>query len=226
MTAAAILLASLLGSVHCAAMCGGIALAAGNGGSRSRAIYHLSRLLVYAGLGLLAGTGGALIQAAGRTIGLAGAAAAVAGWSLVAFGVVALLRALGVRLPGASGPIERAVRGLGGRIRAVPPRWRAAALGALTGLLPCGWLYAFVLVAASSGSPQHGALLMSAFWLGTVPWVLAGSLALRGLLGRSGPRLAAVVVIAVGLLTALGRVGPHASTHAPSALTSHAASSH
>lgn len=220
MTAAAILLASMLGSVHCAAMCGGIAHAAGSEGWRPRVFYHVSRLLVYVGLGLLAGTGGALIQTAGLAIGMARAAAAIAGWSLVVFGVVALLRALGVRLPGGAGPIERAVRGLVTRIRSVPPKWRAAALGAATGLLPCGWLYAFVAVAASTGSPSRGALLMAVFGLGTVPWVLAGSLALRGLLGRSGPRLAAVVVIGVGLLTALGRIGPHQNNHAPSALTS------
>src|SRR5690606_18807129 len=65
----------------------------------------------------------------------------------------ALQRALGVRL-GSSGTSS-----LG----------RAALLGVSTGLLPCGWLYAFALSAAATGSARDGALVMAAFWLGSVP---------------------------------------------------------
>ena len=45
-------------------------------------------------------------------------------------------------------------------------------VGLLTGLMPCGALYAAWLCAMSSGSAVRGALLMLAFALGTVPLML------------------------------------------------------
>ena len=77
-------------------------------------------------------------------------------------------------------------------------------MGTLTGLLPCGWLWAFVVTAGGTGHPASGAAVMGAFWLGTVP-------AMVGLLAFAGPVLAqlrarmpaitAVVLIALGLGT-------------------------
>lgn len=42
-------------------------------------------------------------------------------------------------------------------------------LGLLTGLLPCGWLYSFVLLALSSRSPLEGSMILFCFWVGTIP---------------------------------------------------------
>ena len=74
----------------------------------------------------------------------------------------------------------------------------------LTGLIPCGWLWAFVIAAAGTGSVIAGAITMFAFWIGTVP-------AMVGLLRVTGPLLArvrarmpavtAVALIVVGLGT-------------------------
>lgn len=66
---------------------------------------------------------------------------------------------------------------MGGALRRLmdrPPVVRAAATGLFTTLLPCGWLYAFVVTAAGTGSgtPLHGAALMAVFWLGTLPMML------------------------------------------------------
>jgi sulfite exporter TauE/SafE len=48
--------------------------------------------------------------------------------------------------------------------------------GVLTGLLPCGLVYAFATLAASSGDPFAGAATMAAFGAGTVPMmILAGT---------------------------------------------------
>jgi len=63
------------------------------------------------------------------------------------------------------------------------PARKAAILGMLTGLLPCGWLWAFVITAGGTASPLTGAVVMFAFWLGTVP-------AMVGVLGLLGPALA------------------------------------
>jgi sulfite exporter TauE/SafE len=87
---------------------------------------------------------------------------------------------------------------------------RAWLIGVLTGLLPCGWLWVFVVSAAGTGSPWTGAAVMAVFWLGTVP-------AMTGVLAFGGPALAwarrklpvitAGVMIALGLLTLATRWG-------------------
>lgn len=52
-----ILIASLLGSPHCAGMCGGFAAWSGSGGLRwsGVAAYNLGRLITYITLGIIAG---------------------------------------------------------------------------------------------------------------------------------------------------------------------------
>jgi hypothetical protein len=63
------------------------------------------------------------------------------------------------------------------------------ALGALNGFLPCPLVYAFVLQAATCGSPLPGLLTMAAFGLGTFPAMLAmGAIGvwLRPAVARSG----------------------------------------
>jgi hypothetical protein len=63
-------------------------------------------------------------------------------------------------------------------------------------------LYAFAISAAGTGSPWFGALVMAAFWLGTVPalfgvGVLAGRL--LSPLKRHAPLLSAALLVTVGL---------------------------
>ena len=76
--------------------------------------------------------------------------------------------------------------------------------GLMTGLLPCGLVYAFVSLAASTGDMFQGLLTMMAFGAGTVPlMVIAGSgFSLLGWQTRQRIwRLAAWSVVATGLLT-------------------------
>ena len=54
-------------------------------------------------------------------------------------------------------------------VRERPPVARALLLGLFSTLLPCGWLYAFAVLAAGTGGPWTGMLVMAAFWAGTVP---------------------------------------------------------
>jgi sulfite exporter TauE/SafE len=90
------------------------------------------------------------------------------------------------------------------RIKTRRPARRAWLIGALTGLIPCGWLWAFVIAAAGTGSPISGGLTMFAFWLGTVP-AMVGLLRITGpLLARVRarmPAITAVALIAIGLGT-------------------------
>ncbi len=215
----AVLGASLLGSLHCAAMCGGLVTAVGLGGGprfarAAQLTFHLGRLPVYAGLGALAGAVGTAIDLLGAHAGVVRVAALVAGAVVVLLGVLGLLSSGGVRIPelGGSRWIQRLSRSIGSRwlggARVGSPG-RALLLGMSTALLPCGWLYAFVISAAATGSPSRGAVLMAAFWLGTVP-ALVGVGELVGRLAeplrKHVPVISALVLVCVGLGAILHRV--------------------
>jgi len=88
------------------------------------------------------------------------------------------------------------------------PATRAALLGAATALLPCGWLYAFVVAAAGSGSAARGALVLLAFFLGTVPLLLLVAVGARRLaepLRRLTPAAGAVALLLLGAVALGGR---------------------
>ena len=219
-----VFVAALLGSVHCAAMCGSFACLAsgatvGLGPTpwRPAAAYHLGRLASYLALGALAGAAGAGLDRAGGLVGdiagLARPAAVVAGVLLLLWGGASLASALGLRVPMLAVP-PRLTQWLATAVRALPaerPVRRAAALGALTAALPCGWLYAFVATAAAAGGLQRGALTMLVFWMGTVPMLVTVGMGARwafGPLRRHLPALTAVIVMFLGGLTIAGRLAP------------------
>jgi len=210
----------LLGGVHCVAMCGGIA-AALNLPSRRAA-------LSAAGGGTLAAdlTGQVplhLAYSAGR-IGSYGVAGAIAGsvGGVAAFAEVvlpaqillalvanALVVLLGVYLAGAGAGLARLeavgsalwhrIAPLGRHFLPADTPARAVGAGAVWGWLPCGLVYSVLALALASGDAAHGALVMLAFGLGTVPNLLLAGLALerfRGLIAHPRIRLAAGLAVA------------------------------
>lgn len=207
----------LLGSAHCGAMCGGIALAAALPGSPTGARRHLATVGLAALLPNLGRIGsytltGALVGGLGG--GLLGALdlAVIAPWLRLGVGLVLLLAALrlaaprwAARLPsGPAIPLWQAMAPLRRIVPATGP-WRALGLGALWGWLPCGLSYTLLGAAWLEGSALHGALLMLAFGLGTLPTLVA--LATAGLrLGAStrmswGRHAGALLVGGAGVLT-------------------------
>jgi sulfite exporter TauE/SafE len=215
----AVLAASLLGSLHCAGMCGGlVAFYAGTPGQGGRTAmlphlaYNAGRLAAYAALGAIAGALGAVLDATGGTLlGVQRVAAVVAGTLMLLWGVVSLLSALGVRVPrlGAPAGLSRMVRRGVALVAGAPPVARAGAIGVLTGSLPCGWLYGFVLAAAGTGGALAGAALMAVFWAGTLPVMLAVGVGVRAIarpLARHVPAASAVIMIVIGLLALEGRI--------------------
>lgn len=211
MTIWAILVLSLVGSPHCAAMCGLVAGAAGRG-PVAAAGYHGARLLGYLTLGAIAGTLGSGVERLGGAFAATGMAARIAGLLLVAVGITSLLTALGLRRVRPVGRLAW-IGKIAGRVRDLPVAARAGALGALTAIFPCGWLAAFVVAAAGTGSPLTGAAAMGIFWLGTVPALIGASLLLRSLTGAARSRLpvvAAILLIAIGIITAVARPTIHA----------------
>ena len=212
-----ILLASLLGSLHCVGMCGAfVAIAVGDGerGAGRHALlqtaYHGGRLVTYALLGLAAGAAGAMVNLGATLAGIKPLAAAVAGAVMVAFGLVSLLRLIGwsPTLVGMPAVLGRVLATAHRSAMSRPPMVRAAAIGLLTTLLPCGWLYAFAAAAAGTASPWLGALVMGVFWLGTLPALVALGLSVRTVLGIAGQKLqllTCVALVAVGVYTITGR---------------------
>ncbi len=213
--------ASLLGSLHCAGMCGPlVAFAVGTAGPAGRrwpllhVAYHGGRLSAYAVLGAISGLIGAAVNRGGALVGLQHVAAVVAGSLMVAVGFMVLLRSRGLKVgrgwvpPGLQRVItlgQQAAIGL-------QPTPRAAAMGLLSALLPCGWLYLFAVTAAGTGNPAWGALVMVAFWTGTVPVLLAVGLSVHGVARRLGVRLPLVTSLALvvlGMYTIAGRLQAH-----------------
>ena len=206
--------ASVLGSLHCAFMCGPLVSAcqAGTGGRPGPQLgYQLTRGASYVTLGALSGAVGAAVDYAGSGAGFARAAAVVSGLLVVLSAVFWLwpaLRRSGQRLLGPSSASARLLgRGLI-QLRRRGPTLRASLLGLVTPALPCGYLYAFVLSAAGTGSAVGGASLMGAFWLGTLP-ALLGVGYLVGRLSASMrarvPVLTGLALLAMGVLGVLGR---------------------
>jgi len=219
-----VLVASLVGSLHCVGMCGGLvgfyATAERQGSARwaPHLAYHLTRLLAYTTLGAAAGQLGSGLDAAGASLGIGRLGLFMALLTLVARGTPALLgwgtRERLVRLerrPRRSAllpRLERAFTSLARRASERPPLWRASALGLSSALLPCGWLYAFVALAAGTGSARGGALLLLAFWSGTVPALLGLGVGLQRLaapLRARLPRLSAALVAAACLVNVASR---------------------
>ncbi len=168
----------LLGSLHCAGMCGPLALALPiSGNSRfsfrvGRVGYNLGRISAYACLGMV--------------FGLAGKTAALAGlqrWTSLVAGTVVLLGLIpatrsALRLPalGGVGILKSGFTSL-----LAKRSWSSLyLLGLLNGFLPCGLAYAASAGALAAGSIISGVTDMLAFGLGTFPMMLA-----IGLLGRN-----------------------------------------
>ncbi len=230
--ALAVLVASLLGSVHCAAMCGAFVCfyaspntlaSSWRDEAGAHAAYNLGRLVSYSALGVAAGALGHALNAAGTLAGIQRAAAITAGTLMIVWGAYSVMAALGIPVHAFTvpGSWRRAMGSVLLRLREQPPVIRASATGLTTTLLPCGWLYAFVITAAATGSASAGAMVMFVFWIGTLPVMLAVGFGARRLMGSFGARMPLVsgtAIIVLGFLAIAGRIGgvsSHMMQHVP-----------
>ena len=164
-----------LGSLHCAFMCGPLACAGCGVGSRLRyssaALYFGGRLVSYM-------FAGALFGALGAHLGCRIELEKVQTLLLLTVSAVALLR--GIRLSFGLGRENGLTRleppSISRRIvrflAALIPK-RALSLGLVTGGLPCGLLASAWALAAATGRPEQGALVMLAFCFATAPALAA-----------------------------------------------------
>ncbi|TYT25068.1 sulfite exporter TauE/SafE family protein [Luteimonas viscosa] len=206
----AALTSGLLGGLHCAAMCGGIATglsATAPGGGWAGALQlNLGRVGGYVLAGLIVGSFGHGLVTVLRDPWIGIGLRALAGAALV----VVALRLLGVRaLPGfLSRPGARAwswLQPLQRRLLPADTLPRRIGIGALWGWLPCGLSFSLLTVAWLQAHPRNSALTMLAFGLGTLPVMLPLTWSGQRMgrwLQRPGLRTgAALVVLAMGLLT-------------------------
>ncbi|MBS7457421.1 sulfite exporter TauE/SafE family protein [Coralloluteibacterium stylophorae] len=204
-------LSGLLGSAHCAAMCGGIATAISirqRGGWLQALQPNLGRVLGYAAAGaLVGGIGRGLVDLASPQLGLV---------LRTAVGLVLVVAALRLldrrgRLAALATPGQRLWRWLRPLQRPLLPADTAArrlVLGLLWGWMPCGLSSTLLAAAWLQADAGHGALTMTAFGLGTLPVMLPltwSGARLGQRLQRSGWRTAAGgVVLGAGVLTLAG----------------------
>ena len=204
---AAVTASSLAGSVHCAAMCGPLVGLWNDPSARvaPHAAHAAGRAVAYVTLGAIAGALGGALDLAGGLVHVQRLAWLIAAAVVCAWGVLTLLRAFGV------GPMLSGNRTFGRalvRIRRKRPTLRAALVGVLSAALPCGWLWAFVVLAAGSGGPLAGAAVMLAFWLGTVPMMVGAGVVVAPLARRLGarfPMVSAALLIGLGTFALLAR---------------------
>ncbi len=86
--------------------------------------------------------------------------------------------------------------------RSLFPKIFSLSIGILTPLLPCGWLYLFAGIAASTGSPIQGILVMLALWLGSLPWLLSTSSVAKFITSKlaiSASQLSGIIVLVFAL---------------------------
>ena len=179
--AAAAFAAGLLGGVHCAGMCGGIAgalSAASRGPSWRRiAAFNAGRIASYSVAGAVAGLLGAALVALGPGALLAVALFVLAHALVVLTGLhVAGVGHLLPRLESAGSALWRRIGPLRRKLVPIDTDARALGAGAVWGWVPCGLVYGMLPLAAASGGAGQGAWVLAAFGLGTLPGlVLAGS---------------------------------------------------
>ncbi len=191
--------AGLASLFHCAGMCGPLCAAACNGLPRQRALgtYLGARIASYSLMGGLAGgMGGAIARRAGESV------SAILLTSTIALGLLFLA----VRVWPRSEAARPGLVQLGTKPRPTAPRWAPLAMGAVTGLLPCGALFSALVVAAGTGAALDGAALMLAFGLASSPALFAMGRAaayLERVGGRTGRRVIAGVLVVGAIVTAV-----------------------
>lgn len=200
-----LLAVGMAGGLHCAGMCGGLALLATGAQERGR---NLSLLMYLAGKGWSYVVLGALAGVLGHAI--AQAAPVGMGTRILAIASGALLLFLGLQLLGV---LRETTAGLGwlrpvselfGRLARESGRLGKLLLGVANGFLPCPLVYGFVGLAAATGSLVWGASTMLVLGItSAVPLALCalGGYRLTGLAGRRLPQFGGVLLLVMAAVT-------------------------
>ncbi len=204
---------AFLGSFgHCLGMCGGIVVAYSSSKiddksstmqqSISHLAYNLGRVTTYALIGAVFGLLGQAIAFTPTTKGvlflLTGLLMLLAGLSLL--GKLDFLTKLEFSLSKYTWYQKRFKALLSSKSLG-----SFYLLGILNGIIPCGLVYSFAIMAASTASPLWGAIVMASFGLATIPALFflgfVTKFLQQGSLRGSMMKLASLLVVLYGLFT-------------------------
>jgi sulfite exporter TauE/SafE len=158
-----ILASSFFGSWHCAAMCGPIASLMKQ--RNSLATFHMGRLVAYLGMGIVGGSLGQIFLQS-SVVMLRWISAGTLALTLILMGLSMLSpRFHFFASHGFSRFLARHLQ----QAHLFRLNTSGFAVGLLTAVLPCGWLYTYVLAAVATQSPWSGGLVLVMFWLGGLP---------------------------------------------------------
>ncbi len=210
---------------HCAGMCGPITVAFSLSNRQQtppswrqqfhfHALLNLGRIVSYALVGAGIGALGSVLIASGQLAGIDSELrhwmAILTGVMLIWFGLVQLnpkfLPHLPVLHPLKEGIWHNRLSSLMVKLSLKPSFWTPSLLGAIWGLIPCGFLYTAQLKAAETGNLWQGMATMLAFGLGTLPTMLGvGICASKLSADRRSQlfRLGGWITLTIGLLTLL-----------------------
>ena len=135
--------------------------------------YHLGRMLTY----LLMGIGVASLSSAIQLFAGGNRTLQIIGWgvgvTMIAMGSLRILAMFSWQRPVKHSQLSQRWSAAIIKLRRMysgGPIWLGAFLWGLTStLLPCGWLYLFVLAAAAAPNAAMTIAMMFAFWVGTLP---------------------------------------------------------
>ncbi len=193
----------LTGSLHCIGMCGGLVMSVGND-FKSNSSYQLGRLSAYLIMAVIAMLTSSLIQTTGigQYIPLVGG---VSIGLLFSFWGLQSMRGkkFEVKLPGALNSLykrlfSRFTQNKNSNIL------KGYSVGALSLMLPCGFLYAVVITLMTFQSPLIGFLGVIGFWLGTLPAMVFAPTLIHQIVkpvARYAPKLSGFLLICLGLST-------------------------
>lgn len=166
-----ILTTSFFGSWHCVGMCSPLASIAAQ--KRQLGKYHLGRIISYMILGAIAGyIGSFFLDSEFRW--LQTASIFLLSFTLIIIGFFSLYNydlLSRVKFHKVMNILFKYQK----RFNMNSGFW----IGFLSGLLPCGWLYTFLLAAVTSKSPYAGAFILLLFSLGSVPALSTVSLLVK-----------------------------------------------
>jgi sulfite exporter TauE/SafE len=198
------LVLGLMGSFHCAGMCGPIAIALPLHGNSipqkifGGTLYNLGRTLTYGVMGAIFGLLGQGVQMIGFQQKIS-----------VVMGAIMIISVIFPSLFRNQYNMEKSWFSLVGKLKKSIGRLFSVRsfsslffIGLLNGLLPCGLVYMAIAGAIGTGEVVLGSLYMIMFGLGTIPMMLSIAIAgniLNAAIRQKINRLIPVLVVVVGI---------------------------
>lgn len=203
-------LIGLVGSIHCAGMCGGLVMACGSKVSNNIS-YQLGRLVSYSILAILSGVIGSYFSFTKSSPIYSIIPGVLIGIVFIWLGIkVFLVNSSRIKIPNI---VSKMIYSSWSKVLPqkgeVVTRSTSFSIGAFSILLPCGLLYGVILALGSFNSPLWALLCIFTFWLGTLPMMGFAPNLIKIVLtpvAKRLPIITSLVLILLGIGTILHRI--------------------